>query len=62
LYLDHEGKPHSQWPPTLGLHAPLPAAIGMDYIATGAGQRRLWLASIAGPAKSEPIPFELETD
>lgn len=61
-YLDHEGETHPQWPPALGLHPMLPAAIGLDYLDARTGSRRLWLASIAGPAKPTPTPFEPESD
>ena len=46
-YLDKEGRLYEEWPPRLGLHDHLPAAIVLKQEMDD-GSERLWAADIAG--------------
>lgn len=60
-YLDKTGKSHSQWPPKLGLHDQLPAAIMLRQEMDD-GSIRLWATAIVGLHNPRFNPFELELD
>lgn len=62
-YLDQEGKEHDQWPPKLGLHPHLPAAIALVQQPADGQRSRYWLAAIAGkPDPAENLMYEPETE
>ncbi|WP_024868650.1 prepilin-type N-terminal cleavage/methylation domain-containing protein [Pseudoxanthomonas suwonensis] len=56
-YFDQEGKVHEQWPPALGLHEQLPAAIALTLETDGA-PARVWLAAPAGERNPSPQYFQ----
>lgn len=60
-YFDKEGEPHAQWPPALGLHDQLPAAIALT-LESGGAPARVWLAVPAGGRNPVPEIFENEPD
>ncbi|KAF1686624.1 hypothetical protein B1992_06860 [Pseudoxanthomonas broegbernensis] len=60
-YLDKEGAFHPQWPPALGLHDHLPAAVVLR-LAGDTGEQRLWSASIVGIRNPVVMPYEAEQD
>ena len=57
VYLDKEGRTYDQWPPALGLHDQLPAAVALALESPG-GTAQLWLASIAGTRNPFYQPYE----
>ena len=56
-YMDKEGKLHAQWPPKLGLHEHLPAAILLSQDMEDGGSR-VWAAAISGSRNPYLNPFE----
>jgi len=60
-YQDKDGGFHSQWPPALGLHDPLPELIALEQELDN-GHQRVWASSISGAHKPYYNPFELEDD
>lgn len=63
VYLDQEGKEHDQWPPKLGLHPHLPAAIALVQQPANGQRPRYWLAAIAGrPDPVEILMYEPEAE
>ena len=56
-YMDKEGKLHAQWPPKLGLHEHLPAAILLSQDMEDGGNR-VWAAAISGSRNPYLNPFE----
>jgi general secretion pathway protein J len=60
-YLDKQGRVHDEWPPKLGLHDHLPAAIVLTQEMDD-GSQRLWAASIAGARNPRFNPFEADLD
>ena len=56
-YMDAEGRLHSQWPPKLGLHDHLPAAIVLSQQMDD-GTHRIWATHISGPHNPHFNPFE----
>lgn len=60
-YLDKDGRLYDQWPPKLGLHDHLPAAIVLEQEMDDGGQRQ-WAANIAGARNPRFNPFEAESD
>lgn len=61
-YLDADGKAHDRWPPALGQHPPLPAAIGLQFDSARGQARRVVLAAILAPGPRVTVPHELEAD
>jgi general secretion pathway protein J len=61
LYLDSEGKTHRQWPPALGLHENLPAAVVLQLTSED-GEQRLWSARIIGIRNPVPNFYEAQPD
>ena len=59
-YLDHDGKAATSWPPKLGLQAPLPVAIELQF-GSGA-QLRVVAQSIATPLPMQLSPYTNEDD
>lgn len=61
-YFDASGKPHDQWPPALGEHPDLPAAIAL--LAGPDGDHPLLIAAILGARKPwlQPGPFDAAGD
>lgn len=60
-YLDSEGKTFAQWPPKLGLHDHLPAAIVLTQ-EQESGPILLWASAIAGARNPLPAPFQSDDD
>jgi prepilin-type N-terminal cleavage/methylation domain-containing protein len=60
-YMDEEGRLHTQWPPELGLHAHLPAAIVLEQDMED-GSKRLWAAAISGARNPRFNPFEVDLE
>lgn len=62
-YYDKDGTPHAQWPPALGLQAPLPAGVSLNLQAA-AGTRAdvVWLFRVRGPLEPLNIPFEMDRE
>lgn len=60
-YLDGDGKLYSQWPPKLGLHDHLPAAIVLTQ-EQPAGPTLLWASAITGARNPLPAPFQSDDD
>lgn len=60
-YLDAEGELHEQWPPPLGQHDHLPAAI-LLRIRDSDGRVRLWGAHIVGIRNPVPVFYEQDPD
>lgn len=59
-YLDHNGKTTTSWPPKLGVQAPLPVAIELQF---GSGvQTRVVAQSIATPRPMQLAPYSNEAD
>lgn len=59
-YLDRDGKSAASWPPKLGLQAPLPAAIELQF-GSGA-QVRVVAQSIATPLPMQLSPYSSEDE
>ena len=61
-YFDASGRPHDQWPPALGEHPDLPAAIAL--LAGPDGDQPLLIAAILGARKPwlQPGPFDAAGD
>ena len=60
-YLDNDGRTHAQWPPKLGLHDQLPAAIVLRQKMDD-GNERLWASAIIGARNPRYNPFEVDLD
>ena len=60
-YLDKEGRLYEEWPPRLGLHDHLPAAIVLKQEMDD-GSERLWAADIAGARNPYLNIFEPSAD
>lgn len=60
-YMDEEGRLHAQWPPELGLHAHLPAAIVLQLDMED-GSQRIWAAAISGARNPRFNPFEVDLE
>ena len=60
-YLDNDGRTYGQWPPKLGLHDHLPAAIVLRQEMDD-GNERLWASAIAGAKNPRYNPFEVDFD
>jgi hypothetical protein len=59
-YLDQEGKAMTNWPPKLGLQAPLPTAIELQF--GSAEQARVVVQSITAPLPMQLPAYAPETD
>ncbi len=60
-YLDKDGRTYGQWPPKLGLHDQLPAAIVLRQKMDD-GKERLWASAIMGARNPRYNPFEVDLD
>ncbi|QDW66348.1 PulJ/GspJ family protein [Luteimonas granuli] len=60
-FIDREGEVHAEWPPRLGLHDQLPAAIMLTIEADGQ-PAHVWIAAVAGDRNSYYRAFEREPD
>lgn len=60
VYLDQDGEAMTSWPPQLGLQAPLPVAIALQF-GSGA-QTRVVAQSIATPRPMQLAPYTNEDD
>ncbi len=61
-YLDAEGKSHATWPPALGTHTQLPAAIVLMRTVPASREPVPTLAAVRGPLDPTYAVFELEQD
>ncbi|HET6396412.1 MAG TPA: type II secretion system protein [Pseudoxanthomonas sp.] len=59
-YMDAEGRMHPQWPPALGQHDHLPAAVVLQV--DGRDGPEVWAAAIAGSRNPVPMLYEAEPD
>lgn len=60
-YIDKEGKPHPQWPPSLGLADELPASVAL-HLDGADGSQRVWAAPIVGIHNPIPRLYEYQED
>lgn len=60
-YMAPDGRLHDRWPPALGLHDQLPAAILLRLVGRDGGER-VWAAAIAGARNPVPLPFAPEEE
>lgn len=61
-YFDQAGKQYSQWPPSKGLHANLPAAIALYGGGEGGTPAFYRYIAVRGPLQPLLMPFEIEQD
>lgn len=61
VYVDADGTRYRQWPPSKGLHAQLPAAIGLWPDGDERSAPAV-MAAVAGPRDAYVEPFELEQE